>query len=302
MNALLHIQDLHCELSGRPVLQGLSLQLEAGLRVALLGPNGAGKSTLMRAIAGQLPGHQGQVRIAGHSPGHRAGRQHIGVIPQRMSLFPRLSARENLEAFARLQGLSRKESRARVATSLGWIDLENRADEPVSRLSGGMQRRVSIACGAIHEPALLLADEPMVGVDAQHRGPVDAMLDQLKSNGTTIIESTHELTGVDARYDRVVVLENGAIVLEGPPADIMRAGLGLAHRCRITLEFEPATSLKLRPGFSLQGRVVSGPINDVGAELEALLDELRRAGLPIQEMAVEPPAIEDLVRQLKVAA
>ncbi len=302
MSALLHIQDLHCKLGGRPVLQGLSLQLEASQRVALLGPNGAGKSTLMRAVAGQLPEHQGQVRINGHCPSQRIGRQHIGVIPQRMSLFPRLSARENLEAFARLQGLSRKACQPRVTESLGWIDLTDRADEPVSQLSGGMQRRVSIACGAIHEPALLLADEPMVGVDTRHREPVNAMLDQLKQYGTSIIASTHELAGVDARYDRVVVMENGSIVLDGKPADILQAGLGLAHRCRITLEFEPTPAIKLRSGFSRQGRVITGPINDVGSELESLLAELRQAGLPIQEIAVEPPAIEDFVRQLKVAA
>ena len=199
MTPALEIEGLDCALGQREVLSGLSMAIPFAQRVALLGPNGAGKSSLLRVIAGQLTPSAGTIRVAGWKAGSRAARARLGLIPQRLSLFRRLSIRENIEAFAILQGANRSNATSAAARAIRWIGLEARADDLIANLSGGMQRRVSVACGAIHDPRLLLADEAMVGVDTRHREPLEVLLADLREEGTSIVESTHELRQVDAQ-------------------------------------------------------------------------------------------------------
>ena len=296
LSELLRVETLTCRYGARTAVEQVDLRLDRGQRVALLGANGAGKSTLMRAIAGRLPIAAGRIRVGGHEAGSADARALVGVIPQGLALFPRLSARENLRAFAELSGVARGAVDDAVQRSLDWADLSDRSEDLVTALSGGMQRRLSVACGAVHQPALLLADEPLVGVDAQRREPIEALLNELCQAGTTLVESTHDLSRVTERFDTIVVMAAGRVVATGEPRELL-ARAGLAHECRITLEDDRA-ELAPPPRFERSGAILRGPLGDVAEELPALLGAIQAAGHAVREVHVSPPAIEELIQHL----
>jgi len=150
-------------------LDGATLSLKHGELLALLGPNGAGKTTLIRAISGRVQLDEGEIRVFGRTLTGRKTAPELGIVPQELAVYPLLTARENLEAFGRLQGLSSSDIADRVKWALAVTALEDRAHESVKGFSGGMKRRLNIACGVIHRPKIVLLDEPTVGVDPQSR-------------------------------------------------------------------------------------------------------------------------------------
>ena len=180
---MLEVRELTKQFGDVRALDGLSFSLETGEWAALLGPNGAGKTTLMRCVAGLCTPDSGEVELRAQA-GAVSG---LGIVPQEIALYPKLSARENLEIFGRINGLWRGELRRQVDWALEWTRLETRADDLVGTFSGGMQRRLNIACGVLHGPELVLLDEPTVGVDPQARGLIWEMLAGLQSRGTTLL-------------------------------------------------------------------------------------------------------------------
>ena len=155
----------------RVALDGVSLSVDRGEIVGLLGPNGAGKTTTLSILATLLEPDSGTVRLAGLSPqsDRNALRRKLGYVPQAIALYPTLSARQNLELFARIHGAGKRQAAATTAEALESVGLSPRADDPVSILSGGMKRRLNLACAMVHRPEILLLDEPTVGVDPQSR-------------------------------------------------------------------------------------------------------------------------------------
>jgi ABC-2 type transport system ATP-binding protein len=196
-------------------LDGASLAVETGELLGLLGPNGAGKTTLIKAVAGRLSLDAGAIRLFGRELTRRDPRAELGVVPQELAVYPLLTARENLEAFGALYGVSRSDLAGRVAWALEWADLADRADEPVKRYSGGMKRRLNIACGLVHAPSLVLLDEPTVGVDPQSRDRIYEMLASLRAAGTSIVLTTHHLEEAERRCERIVIIDHGRIVAAG---------------------------------------------------------------------------------------
>ena len=162
------VESLVRRFGGRAALDGASFSLRKGECLALLGPNGAGKTTLIRSIAGRLKPDSGRVLIHGQAQqagGDPALLRRLGVIPQNIAIYDNLTARENLNLFGRLFGVEPAALSERTAEALEWTGLKDRSSEPASRFSGGMQRRLNIACGVLHRPDILLLDEPTVGVD-----------------------------------------------------------------------------------------------------------------------------------------
>src|SRR5262245_29635919 len=189
--SLLTVIDARKSFGSVAALQGVSLDLEPGELLGLLGPNGAGKTTLVRAIAGRVRLDSGALELLGRPLVPGRPRPELGVVPQEIAVYPSLTARENLEAFGRLQGLSGDKLAARVAWALAWTGLAGREREAVKVFSGGMRRRLNIACGALHEPRVLLLDEPTVGVDPQSRERIYEMLSALRPSGTSLLIPTH---------------------------------------------------------------------------------------------------------------
>lgn len=209
---------------GRQVLRDVTLTVPRGSLVAVAGPNGAGKSSLMRAIGGRLALDGGTIRIAGRDAAVARREGRLGVVPQDLALHPQLSVRENLRLWSVLAGTPRGEVAARIEAGLAWTGLTDRARSRVETLSGGMRRRVNLLAGLLHRPALLLLDEPTVGVDKDARGRVYELLRDLCRDGVGVLLATHELEEAGAHCDTVVVLDAGEVVATGS-----RAGLLAAH-------------------------------------------------------------------------
>src|SRR5690606_36625262 len=158
-------------------------------------------TTLVRAIAGRVRLDEGRIELDGRPAAHT--RPGLGLVPQEIALYPLLSARENLEVFGRFHSLEGDALGRAVTWALGWTGLEARSGEQVRTFSGGMKRRLNIACGVLHRPGVVLLDEPTVGVDPQSREKIYEMLAELKAGGASLLLTTHQLDGAEARCDRV---------------------------------------------------------------------------------------------------
>ncbi|MGH7948912.1 MAG: ATP-binding cassette domain-containing protein, partial [Candidatus Binataceae bacterium] len=195
--------------------------------VGLLGPNGAGKTTTLSILAGVMAPDAGCAEICGHDlvGAPAAARRKLGLVPQSLALYPALSARENLEFFGRLEGLRHREAHDRAERLLEEAGLADRADDPVAAFSGGMKRRLNLACGLIHGPSALLLDEATAGVDPQSRERIFAVVDDAAGRGAAVLYSTHYMEEVERLCARVVLIDHGRVVAEGGVRDLIaRAG------------------------------------------------------------------------------
>jgi ABC-2 type transport system ATP-binding protein len=203
-------------------VDSLCLRVHRGEVFGLLGPNGSGKSTTLAAVVGALSPLTGAVRVAGRREADDplAYRCSIGLVPQELALFDDLSALQNVSFFGRLYGLRGPALRRRVAEVLDFVRLADQGHKPARALSGGMQRRLNLACALVHEPPLLLLDEPTVGLDIQSRDAIFASLQQLCAGGTAIVFTTHHLEEAELLCDRVGILDRGHLVAEGTVAEL----------------------------------------------------------------------------------
>ena len=188
----------------------LSFEAEPGTILGLLGPNGAGKTTTIGMIAGLLRPDSGRIEVNGSgSPDEPRVRRHIGIAPQALAIYEELTGKENLTFFGRLAGLRGSELRKRVAWSLEFVVLTDRQADRVKTYSGGMKRRLNLAVALVHDPPLLLLDEPTVGVDPQSRNAMFEKILDLRSQGRTIIYTTHYMEEAERICDRVGVMDHG---------------------------------------------------------------------------------------------
>ncbi len=200
----------------------LSLDVPSGLSFGLLGPNGAGKTTLIRLLVGLLKPKSGSVQILGQTPSRKTAHL-IGYMPQLHSLYSELSALQNVDFFARIYGLRDKRERAqRVEEVIRLVDLWPRRNDPVLNLSGGMMQRVSLACAIVHNPPLLLLDEPTVGLDPELRVIFWDYCTSLTKQGTTLMISSHTMD--DASHcDRLAFMRQGKVIAQGTPSELRQA-------------------------------------------------------------------------------
>jgi lipooligosaccharide transport system ATP-binding protein len=209
-------------------VDGLDLEVDAGVCFGLLGPNGAGKSTTMRMLTAQALADAGEITVLGYELPRESkqARMEMGVVPQLDNLDVELTCRQILTVFARLYRVARAERPAAVNGALELANLMPRADTIVRELSGGMRRRLLVARGLIHEPRLVLLDEPTVGLDPQVRQELWSLIDGLRSSGVTVLMSTHYIEEAERLADVVAVMSHGRIVAQGPPAELVRAHAG----------------------------------------------------------------------------
>jgi lipooligosaccharide transport system ATP-binding protein len=211
---------------GLRAVDGLDLVVPTGTCVGLLGPNGAGKSTTMKLLTAQARADEGTLRVLGYElPGEsKQARARMGVVPQLDNLDSTLSVRDNLRVFARLYRV--RDRPAAVARALEIATLTDRADSRVDQLSGGMRRRLLIARALLHQPDLVLMDEPTVGLDPQVRQELWALIDRLRSEGTTILMSTHYIEEAERLADDVVIMSEGRAIAQGAPAVLVAEHAG----------------------------------------------------------------------------
>lgn len=219
---ILEVEDAKRAIHGARLLAGIDLKVARGEIVVVLGPNGAGKSSLLRAIVGRLRLDAGHVRVGGVDPLREAGaRLRIGWVPQETALLPELTVAENLRLWGAVAGVANPNLEAAVTRALEWIDLASRRDVRVRTLSGGQKRRVHVAASTLHEPDLLLLDEPTVGLDAPARAGVQEMLRGFRSRGAGVLLATHDFSEAADVADRLVILMDGRVRAEGSSSSIL---------------------------------------------------------------------------------
>ncbi len=229
MAAFLEVLDLHKQYGSVKALNGVSFTVREGELFGLLGPNGAGKTTLLSILSCLLEPTSGEVRLNGRRIHHRdpAVLRLLGVVPQELALYGELTARENLHFFGELYGLRGAPLRERVQAVLAAVALEDKADERVQTFSGGMKRRLNLGAALVHEPRLLLLDEPTVGVDPQSRNHIFEEVRRLNAAGVTILYTSHYMEEVQTLCPRVGVMDHGRLVACGEVADLLRQLNGL---------------------------------------------------------------------------
>lgn len=282
-------------------LDRVSLSLARGEFFGLLGPNGAGKTTLMSLVAGLRAPDSGSISINGQrvGPNAMAPRRELGFVPQAIALYEELSAEENLRLFGKLYGLAGQELRARVDHGLHAAQLFERRQDKVQTYSGGMKRRINVVASILHRPALLLCDEPTVGVDPQSRNAIFEFLQRLNADGMTIVYSTHYMEEATRLCSRIAIIDHGRLLALGtldellthlPFSELVRIARNdqttaqmqaLAEYGEIT-KAEDAYLFKLRDGLRF-------------SEFFAAAEEL---GLPYRYFNIRRPTLEDLFLHL----
>jgi ABC-2 type transport system ATP-binding protein len=285
----------------RPALAGVTLRIAPGEIFGLLGPNGAGKTTLVRAIAGRVVPDAGSLTVFGLSPADSGARAVRGWVPQEIALYPLLSPRENLWTFGRYQGMDGEKLEAAIRSNLDWIGLADRADERTDRLSGGMKRRLNIAAGTIHEPRLLLLDEPTVGVDPQSRERIYAMIGELKQRGVSLLYTTHYMEEAERLCDRIAVIDHGRIIAEGTKDELVAQTLGAAQT--VTIDTEAPVPDRIREdlkkfGATVDGNRVQASVEDAAARIRELLEVFHEHGVRIHDLTLKSATLEEVFLNL----
>ena len=277
-------------------LDGASLSVGRGELVGLLGPNGAGKTTLIKAIAGRLRLDGGRVRLFGRVLTPEDRRAELGVVPQEIAVYPLLTATENLRAFGELYGVAGNALAERVRWALAWSDLADRANEPVKRFSGGMKRRLNIACSLVHQPSLVLLDEPTVGVDPQSRERIYEMLTSLRASGVSIVLTTHHLEEAERRCERIVIIDKGRIVAAGGMNDLVAGAIGSQRSLRLTLAAPLADDVRVPPEFVVEDgrRVVRVNVADARRDVVQAMEAIGRMGAEVADLELTRASLQDV--------
>ena len=210
------------------ILHGISFDVRRGEVTGLVGPNGAGKSTTLRILAGILQPASGRVVVDGCAlPGQALElKKHIGYVPEAAELYETLTAQEFLELCGRLHEIEEASLQARIAALLGGFDLEDERNQPLGTYSKGMRQKALIAAALVHDPSLVILDEPLTGLDANAAALVKGLLASLAAQGKTVLYSSHVLDVVERVCARVLILDRGAIVADGSPDALMAASSG----------------------------------------------------------------------------
>lgn len=298
---VLSVRGLRRSYGAVPVLRGIDLSLRAGSVTVLLGPNGAGKTTLVKSICGRLEPEAGEVTICGIPAAGIEARRRIGLAPQDIALYRPLTAAENLSIFARLGGVPRREVKARVAAVLERTGLSENRDVRIDRMSGGWQRRVNLAAALVGAPRLLVLDEPTVGVDAPAREALVALIRDLAAEGIAVLLVTHDFPFAEAVADRLTILCDGRIVLEGALGALLESHL--AHRRAADLTFarvpppeaqRTLAAAGLSPSPAGNGLAYHGLMGDEARRVSDLLSSLEAVGAPPRTLALNAPGLDAL--------
>ena len=290
---VLSISDAHKSYGRAPALRGVTLDLYPGELVGFLGPNGAGKTTLIRCLAGRLALDEGTIRFAKQlNP-----RESLGVVPQSIAVYEDLSAEQNLLAFGRLQGVTGAELKSRAEAALRWSNLTDRRHALVKTFSGGMQRRLNIACSVLHRPRVLLLDEPTVGVDPQSRECIYEMLAGLRKHGTSILLTTHQLEEAQTRCDRIAIVDQGKVIQVGTFDELVTSTVGRQQRLQVSLQ-RPARDQIASVQLDETGRIGSCTVSEAADELPGILQQIQDGGNALDRIILQGPTLQDVFLHL----
>lgn len=298
----LRVQGLRKSFGDLQAVDDLSFEVAPGETFGLLGPNGAGKTTSISMICGLLDRDDGEVEVEGTAirPGSIRGRELIGYVPQEIALYPELSGRDNLVFFARLYGLKGAEAKARIDETLEVVGLTERAGDPVADYSGGMQRRLNIAAGMLHQPRLLILDEPTVGIDPQSRNAILEAVAALGESGMSVLYTTHYMEEAERLCRRVGIVDHGRLLALGTRRELVAL---VDQHDRITIRVTGQAASAAESLHRLDEVIQVDATDDQTLEcmvatasslLPRLVGELDRAGVGIVDLRVAEPSLDSV--------
>ncbi|WP_020062466.1 ABC transporter ATP-binding protein [Bacillus sp. 123MFChir2] len=222
MNSIVTVEKLEKNYHEKKAVDGINFVVNKGEILGLLGPNGAGKSTTINILATVLAADNGEITILGHDlrKDVKPIKQGIGIVPQDLAIYEEISAEKNVRFFASLYKVKGKQLESMVKEALELVGLYEKKDDKPKTFSGGMKRRLNIACAIAHQPQLIIMDEPTVGIDPQSRNHILESIKTLKNRGATVIYSTHYMEEVEAICDRIIIMNEGKIIAEGTKEEL----------------------------------------------------------------------------------
>jgi ABC-2 type transport system ATP-binding protein len=294
---LLEVRDLHKRYGGTTALHDVSFTVNTGEMFGLLGPNGAGKTTTLSIVSCLLDATGGEVLLDGKRvhPSDRDARRLIGIVPQEVAVYAELTARENLHFFGELYGVKGVDLRARVQRILAAVGLEDRADDRAATYSGGMKRRLNLGAALVHEPRLLLLDEPTTGVDPQSRNHIFEEVRRLNAEGLTVVYTSHYMEEVQALCPRIGIIDHGRLVACDTLPNLLRQLSGLV---RVHLASVPPSlreRIKELPDCHLtepDERTLEIACHDIKATLVRLVAALNETQAELVGLETEEPNLE----------
>jgi len=297
---MLQAQGLRKAYGNLIAVDGISFEVAKGETIGLLGPNGAGKTTTVSMIAGLLAPDQGQVQIDGVQVTGDTNpvKRKIGLVPQDLALYEELPAMANLDLFAALYDISGTAAKKAIGEALELVGLKDRANDKVGTFSGGMKRRLNLAAALLHDPSVLLLDEPTVGVDPQSRNAIFDNLETLKARGKTLVYTTHYMEEAERLCDRIVIVDHGHVIANDTLAGLYRR-LPATNKLFIDLvdaeKLGDGSVLKAVPSVQsveLAGNRVSIWLKDLSDGAAAVLTWLAAGGYRIENVSTEKPNLE----------
>ncbi len=291
---ILVVDGLHKRYATHYAVRGISFEVNAGTIVGLLGANGAGKTTTLRIINNIIPADEGLVRVGDESLPRR---EVIGYLPEERGLYPRMKVLDTVVYFGRLRGLSKSDAKGAAETLLDRLELGDWLQHRVSELSKGMQQKVQFCATVVHDPQLVILDEPWSGLDPINASVIKEFVMELKDKGKGILFSTHQLSSAESMCDRVVILANGKCIANGTPAEV-KSGSGIPARIKIDAAGDVETFHdKLRATGLLQDITRDDDVTSAALKPQTgvgeVLATVASLGLDIRRLTLEEPSLED---------
>ncbi|WP_040980370.1 ABC transporter ATP-binding protein [Oceanobacillus jeddahense] len=298
---IVYMNDIVKRYGSFRALDHVDLEIEEGTIMGLLGPNGAGKTTLIHSLAGLIKIDSGEVYLFGKKLNENIMevKQQIGLVTQEVTVFEDLTARENLEFFGGIYGLRGEELKQRVNETLAFVGLTDKAKSLPTKFSGGMKRRLNIACALVHSPKLLIMDEPTVGIDPQSRNYILDSVRKLQQQGTTILYTTHYMEEVQSIASKIAIMDKGHVIAKGTLDELIE---NIQHEERIDVEAvnEPTSALLEelknldRVKHVMQDKKNIQVVSGSGAEnVDNVLAIIKNAG-GVRSVTAKKPTLEDV--------
>lgn len=303
---ILQVTEIAKRFGTKQAVDGVSFAVERGESFGLLGPNGAGKSTTIAMISGLIPADRGEIHVGGVNILAKPGvaRRAMGVVPQDIALYPTLSARENLNFWGAMYGLSGRDLATRVDEALEIVSLSDRQKDRIQTYSGGMKRRINIAASLLHQPALLIMDEPTVGIDPQSRNHILETIQRLnREKGMTVLYTSHYMEEVEYLCTRLAIIDHGKVIAQGNLDEVRQvAGSATTVRLRVS---EPDEQLVAMigsvPGVQqakAEGDEILALVEDTAETLAPLVTAITSVNKRVVGIDVNEPNLESVFLHL----
>lgn len=304
--SLIKIKNLTKRYGNRLAVDNMSLEIEEGKMFGLLGPNGAGKSTCISMICGLIKPEVGDIEINGYSILKQKvkAQENIGFVPQNVALYKNLSARDNLEFFGGIYGLSGKLLKERVDEALEIAGLKEREKEKIDTFSGGMKRRINIACAIMHHPKIIIMDEPTVGIDPQSRNHILQSAKYLNEEyNSAIIYTSHYMEEVEFLCTHIAIMDEGKIITKGTIDEVKRLASGVENLELKVSNVTPTVIATLQAmegirGVDFRENTLRVTVKDPQSKLQQIIDVLGKASAKLYNININEPNLESVFLNL----